>query len=57
MIVVTGLVVIDFTRSRNVWPHVASFVSTRTTPPFVMSTPTLPPLNVASLPGVELVRM
>ncbi len=27
-----------------------------TTPPLVMNTPTLPPLNVASLPGVELVR-
>src|SRR5216684_2370573 len=56
MILVTGLAVTLFTLSRTAWPQPASFVSTSVTPPSVMNTATLPPLNVAGLPGVELVR-
>src|SRR5947208_16859536 len=56
MILVTGLVVTLFTLSRTAWPQPASFVSTSVTPPSVMNTATLPPLNVAGFPGVELVR-
>src|SRR5712692_1932218 len=56
MILVTGLPVTLFTLSRTAWPQPASFVSTSVTPPSVMNTATLPPLNVAGLPGVELVR-
>src|SRR5476649_1777242 len=56
MILVIGLSVTLFTLSSTAWPQPASLSSTRVTPPSVMNTATLPPLNVAALPGVELVR-
>jgi hypothetical protein len=55
MIVVTGLFVTVLSLSRIAWPQPASLVSTSVTPLSVMKIATLPPLNVAALPGVELV--
>jgi hypothetical protein len=55
MMRVIGLLVTLFTLSSTAWPQPASLSSTSVTPPSVMNTATLPPLNVAWLPGVELV--
>ncbi len=56
MMRVIGLSVTLFTLSSTAWPQPASLSSTSVTPPSVMNTATLPPLKVAALPGVELVR-
>src|ERR1700694_4575436 len=56
MIVVIGLLVTLLPLSSTAWPQPASLSSTSVTPPSVMNTATLPPLNVAAFPGVELVR-
>ena len=55
MMVVTGLLVTVLTCVEQRLAPAASFVSTSVTPASVMNTATLPPLNVAASPGVELV--
>src|SRR5580704_10346564 len=55
MIVVIGLLLTLLTLSSTAWPQPASLSSTSVTPPSVMNTATLPPLN-AAFPGEELVR-
>ena len=56
MMRVIGLSLTLFTLSSTAWPQPASLSSTSVTPASVMKTATLPPLKVAALPGVELVR-
>ena len=53
MIIVTGFGVMPLIFSSSAGPHTASLVSTSVTPASVMNTETLPPLNVAALPGVD----
>ena len=56
MMVVIGLSVTLLTLSSTAWPQPFNLVSTSVTPPSVMNTATLPPLNVAGFPGVDVVR-
>ena len=51
MMRVTGLLVTLFTLSGTAWPQPASLSSTSVTPPSVMNTATLPPLNASRSSG------
>jgi hypothetical protein len=54
--VVIGLSVTLFDLVEHRLAPAVNLVSTSVTPPSVMNTATLPPLNVAGFPGVDVVR-